>query len=203
MGASGHVEDRLAGGVSAMAAGGRRPGAGRQRPPAQTAGDLGILQGLVLSRLESPRNRFQGLEFKENSTSRIRILGKNFKGSVLKDSSYWARGDSLKAPTAISAGTRRRPADEEACMATKPPRRVVARPKKDWDPDELMTFAEAANLLWPLNDFEIITRSRSVPVAVASRSDLERLSVALASASHYSSEHRISESGADVPRPGQ
>ena len=29
------------------------------------------------------------------------------------------------------------------------------------------------------NDFEIITRSRSVPVAVASRDDLERLSVAL------------------------
>lgn len=29
------------------------------------------------------------------------------------------------------------------------------------------------------NDFEIITRSRSVPVAVASRSDLEQLSVAL------------------------
>jgi DNA polymerase IV len=29
------------------------------------------------------------------------------------------------------------------------------------------------------NDFEIITRSRSVPVAVASRSDLEGLSIAL------------------------
>ena len=29
------------------------------------------------------------------------------------------------------------------------------------------------------NDFEIITRSRSVPVAVSSRSDLEGLSVAL------------------------
>ena len=29
------------------------------------------------------------------------------------------------------------------------------------------------------NDFEIITRSRSVPVAVSSRSELERLSVAL------------------------
>src|SRR6202048_904840 len=29
------------------------------------------------------------------------------------------------------------------------------------------------------NDFEIITRSRSVPVAVSSRDDLERLSVAL------------------------
>jgi len=29
------------------------------------------------------------------------------------------------------------------------------------------------------NDFEIITRSRSVPVVVSSRSDLERLSVAL------------------------
>ena len=29
------------------------------------------------------------------------------------------------------------------------------------------------------NDFEIITRSRSLPVAVASREDLERLSIAL------------------------
>ena len=29
------------------------------------------------------------------------------------------------------------------------------------------------------NDFEIITRSRSIPVAVASRGDLERLSIAL------------------------
>jgi DNA polymerase-4 len=29
------------------------------------------------------------------------------------------------------------------------------------------------------NDFEIITRSRSVPAAVSSRSDLERLSIAL------------------------
>jgi DNA polymerase-4 len=29
------------------------------------------------------------------------------------------------------------------------------------------------------NDFEIITRSRSVPVAVSSRAELERLSVAL------------------------
>ena len=29
------------------------------------------------------------------------------------------------------------------------------------------------------NDFEIITRSRSVPVAVSSRSDLERLSIAM------------------------
>ena len=29
------------------------------------------------------------------------------------------------------------------------------------------------------DDFEIITRSRSVPVAVSSRSDLERLSIAL------------------------
>ena len=29
------------------------------------------------------------------------------------------------------------------------------------------------------NDFEIITRSRSVPLAVASRADLERLSIAL------------------------
>jgi DNA polymerase IV len=29
------------------------------------------------------------------------------------------------------------------------------------------------------NDFEIITRSRSVPAAVSSRGDLERLSIAL------------------------
>ena len=29
------------------------------------------------------------------------------------------------------------------------------------------------------NDFEIITRSRSMPIAVSSRSELERLSVAL------------------------
>ena len=29
------------------------------------------------------------------------------------------------------------------------------------------------------NDFEIITRSKSVPVAISNRSDLERLSVAL------------------------
>ena len=29
------------------------------------------------------------------------------------------------------------------------------------------------------NDFEIITRSRSVPIAVSSRSELERLSLAL------------------------
>jgi DNA polymerase-4 len=29
------------------------------------------------------------------------------------------------------------------------------------------------------NDFEVITRSRSVPVAVSSRDDLERLSIAL------------------------
>ena len=29
------------------------------------------------------------------------------------------------------------------------------------------------------NDFEIITRSKSVPVAVSSHSDLERLSIAL------------------------
>jgi hypothetical protein len=31
------------------------------------------------------------------------------------------------------------------------PRRIAARPDpKDWGDDELMTFAEAANLLWPL-----------------------------------------------------
>lgn len=35
-------------------------------------------------------------------------------------------------------------------MATKLPRRVAARPDpKDWDDDALMTFSEAAALLWP------------------------------------------------------
>ncbi|WMT76282.1 hypothetical protein [Bradyrhizobium sp. Ash2021] len=35
-------------------------------------------------------------------------------------------------------------------MATRP-RRIVARPDpKDWGDDELMTLAEAANLMWPL-----------------------------------------------------
>lgn len=35
-------------------------------------------------------------------------------------------------------------------MATKPPRRVAARPDPaQWADHELMTFAEAAALLWP------------------------------------------------------
>jgi hypothetical protein len=35
-------------------------------------------------------------------------------------------------------------------MATMKPRRVAARPDpKDWQADELLTFAEAAALLWP------------------------------------------------------
>jgi len=35
-------------------------------------------------------------------------------------------------------------------MATKPPRRVAARPDPaQWGDDELLTFAEAAALLWP------------------------------------------------------
>jgi hypothetical protein len=35
-------------------------------------------------------------------------------------------------------------------MATRP-RRIAARPDpKDWGDDELLSFAEAANLLWPL-----------------------------------------------------
>jgi len=35
-------------------------------------------------------------------------------------------------------------------MATKPPRRVAARPDPQmWSPGELMTFAEAAALFWP------------------------------------------------------
>jgi DNA polymerase IV len=37
----------------------------------------------------------------------------------------------------------------------------------------------AVTLKVKFNDFEIITRSRSMPVAVSSRSHLERLSVAL------------------------
>jgi hypothetical protein len=47
------------------------------------------------------------------------------------------------------AGTRRL-VEQEACMATKPPRRVAARPDPAmWADDELLTFAEAASLLWP------------------------------------------------------
>jgi hypothetical protein len=35
-------------------------------------------------------------------------------------------------------------------MTTNRPRRVAARPDpKDWGADELMTFAEAAALMWP------------------------------------------------------
>ena len=35
-------------------------------------------------------------------------------------------------------------------MATKPPRRITARPDPAaWGDDELLTFAEAAALLWP------------------------------------------------------
>jgi hypothetical protein len=35
-------------------------------------------------------------------------------------------------------------------MATVKPRRVAARPDpKDWGEDELLSFAEAASLLWP------------------------------------------------------
>ena len=41
------------------------------------------------------------------------------------------------------------------------------------------TRGRTVTLKVKFNDFEIITRSRSVPVAVSSRSDLERLSVAL------------------------
>jgi nucleotidyltransferase/DNA polymerase involved in DNA repair len=81
-------------------------------------------------------------------------------------------------------------------MATRP-RRIIARPDPaSWGDDELLTFAEAASLLWrhcddkesrgrtvtlkvKFNDFEIITRSRSVPAVVSSRSDFQRLAVAL------------------------
>jgi DNA polymerase-4 len=52
--------------------------------------------------------------------------------------------------------------------------------------DKVWQYCEGAGnrgrtvtLKMKFNDFEIITRSRSVPVAVSSRSDLERLSVAL------------------------
>jgi DNA polymerase IV len=52
--------------------------------------------------------------------------------------------------------------------------------------DKVWRYCEGAGnrgrtvtLKMKFNDFEIITRSRSVPVAVSSRSDLERLSVAL------------------------
>jgi DNA polymerase IV len=41
------------------------------------------------------------------------------------------------------------------------------------------TRGRTVTLKVKFNDFEIITRSRSVPVAVSSRSELERLSVAL------------------------
>jgi DNA polymerase IV len=41
------------------------------------------------------------------------------------------------------------------------------------------TRGRTVTLKVKFNDFEIITRSRSVPVAVASRSDLERVSIAL------------------------
>ena len=52
--------------------------------------------------------------------------------------------------------------------------------------DKVWRYCEGAGnrgrtvtLKMKFNDFEIITRSRSVPVAVSSRSDLQRLSVAL------------------------
>ena len=41
------------------------------------------------------------------------------------------------------------------------------------------TWGRTVTLKVKFNDFGIITRSRSVPVAVSSRSDLERLSIAL------------------------
>jgi DNA polymerase-4 len=41
------------------------------------------------------------------------------------------------------------------------------------------TLGRTVTLKMKFNDFEIISRSRSVPVAVSSRSDLERLSIAL------------------------
>jgi DNA polymerase-4 len=41
------------------------------------------------------------------------------------------------------------------------------------------TRGRTVTLKMKFNDFEIITRSRSVPLAVASRRDLERVSIAL------------------------
>jgi DNA polymerase-4 len=41
------------------------------------------------------------------------------------------------------------------------------------------TLGRTVTLKMKFNDFEIISRSRSIPVAVSSRSDLERLSIAL------------------------
>lgn len=45
--------------------------------------------------------------------------------------------------------------------------------------EDKRTLGRTVTLKMKFNDFEIISRSKSVPVAVASRSDLERLSIAL------------------------
>jgi hypothetical protein len=45
--------------------------------------------------------------------------------------------------------------------------------------DEKGSRGRTVSLKMKFNDFEIITRSRSMPIAVSSRSDLERLSIAL------------------------
>ena len=50
------------------------------------------------------------------------------------------------------------------------------------------------------NDFEIMTRSRSVPVAVSSRSDLERLSVALLQKTRCRSPSRYGSWESQCPR---
>ena len=45
--------------------------------------------------------------------------------------------------------------------------------------DDKGSRGRTVTLKMKFNDFEIITRSRSVPIALSSRSDLERLSIAL------------------------
>ena len=45
--------------------------------------------------------------------------------------------------------------------------------------EDMGSRGRTVTLKMKFNDFEIITRSRSIPVAVASRGDLERLSIAL------------------------
>src|SRR5260370_22974627 len=93
------------------------------------------------------RPQFQGLVSKESSFQGLALQGFVFKDS---DSVDGRPNDSLDARGPhFFAGTRR-PLEKEACMATKPPRRVAARSDPaQWRADELLTFAEAAALLWP------------------------------------------------------
>lgn len=48
-----------------------------------------------------------------------------------------------------------------------------------WHCEEKGSRGRTVTLKIKFNDFEIITRSRSVPLAVANRGDLERLAIAL------------------------